>query len=279
MMAIDFMTIFWNLASGRETISLINVYKGVPISYPATIINVGENAIQVITEKYQLVCLYHERETYIQSPEISEIIKARVAGLDAPTSTVILSDFEIITNTIGERREVRVCPKFTIEGEVQSQDLADAYQGELADISHSGLGIYINERDFFPRVYRPGRKLTVGFKLPGTYQIYEPKGYEQDPYYRDEMARFDRASIRQSSIHQQKITSETQNVRRFVSPELTLQGSIANMLELESQKRYRIGVRLTLNEFARLIITQFIAQRQAEIIQEINSVYQLISQG
>lgn len=278
-MAIDFMTIFWNLASGRETISLINVYKGIPISYPATIINVGENAIQAITEKYQLVCLYHERETFIQSPEISEIIKARVIGLDAPTSTVILSDFEIITKTIGERREVRVCPKFTIEGEVQSQDLADAYQGELADISHSGLGIYINDRDFFPRVYRPGRKLTVCFKLPGTYQIYEQKGHEQTPYYRDEMARFDRANIRYSDIHKPKLTYETTNVRRFVSPELTLQGSIANILELESQKRHRIGVRLIMDEFSRMVISQFISQRQAEIIQEINSVYQLICQG
>lgn len=278
-MAIDFMTIFWNLASGRETISLINVYKGIPISYPATIINVGENAIQVITEKYQIVCLYHERETFIQSPEISEIIQAKVAGLDAPTSTVVLSDFEIVTKTIGERREVRVCPKFSIEGEVQSQDLADTYQGELADISQSGLGIYINERDFYPRIYRPGRKLTLSFKLPGTYQIFEKKGYEQSSYSRDEMSRFDRSNIRHSSIHQPKPTTEAPNVRRLISPELTLQGTIANTLELESQKRYRVGVRLILDEFSRLVISQFIAQRQSEIIQEINSVYQLISQG
>ncbi|MBN1536597.1 MAG: hypothetical protein JW908_07695 [Anaerolineales bacterium] len=278
-MAMDFMTIFWNLASGRETISLLNVYQGIPISYPATIINVGENVIQVITEKYQLVCLYHERETYIQSPEISEIIKAKVSGLDAATSTVILSDFEIVTKTIGERQEVRVCPKFSIEGEIQSQDLADVYQGELADISQSGMGIYINERDFFPRVYRPGRKLGLCFKLPGTYQIFESKGYIQTPYDRDEMARFNRSSLRYSDIHQPKQATDASNVRRLISPELTMQGTIANILELESQKRRRIGVRLVLDEFSRLVISQFIAQRQSEIIQEINAVYQLISEG
>lgn len=278
-MAIDFMTIFWNLASGRETISLINIYKGIPISYPATIINVGENAIQVITEKYQLVCLYHERETFIQSPEISEIIKARVMGLDASTSTVILSDFEIVTQTIGERREVRVCPKFTIEGEVQSQELADTYRGEMADISPSGLGIFISERDFFPRVYRPGRKLTLSFKLPGTYQIYEQKGYGQPASRREESSRYDRSSLGYSPIHQPKPVTEASNVRRLISPELTLQGTVANTLELKSQKRHRIGVRLILDEFSRLVISQFIAQRQSEIIQEINSVYQLINQG
>jgi hypothetical protein len=41
------------------------------------------------------------------------------------------------------------------------------------------------------------------------------------------MARFDRANIRYSDIHKPKLTYETTNVRRFVSPELTLQGSIA----------------------------------------------------
>jgi hypothetical protein len=277
-MAIDYMTIFWNLASGRETISLINVYKGIPISYPATIINVGENAIQVITEKYQLVCLYHERETFIQSPEISEIVRAKVIGLDAPTSTVVLSDFEVTTKTIGERREVRVCPKFTIEGEIQSQEVAEAYHAELADISQSGLGIYINEKDYFPRVYRPGRKLVVSFKLPGTFQIFEQKSYEQMSTRRDESSRFDRSNIRFSAIHQPKISSETSNVRRLISPELTIQGAVANTLDFESQRRHRVGVRLILDEFSRLVICQFIAQRQSEIIQEINSVYQLISQ-
>jgi hypothetical protein len=34
-----------------------------------------------------------------------------------------------------------------------------------------------------------------------------------------------------------------------------------------------------MDEFSRLVISQFISQRQAEIIQEINSVYQLICQG
>ncbi len=278
-MAVDFMSIFWNLASGRETISLINVYKGIPISYPATIINVGDNAIQVITEKYQLVCLYHERETFIQSPEISEIIKAKVLGLDAPTSTVILSNFEIVTKTIGERREVRVCPKFIIEGEVQSQELAETYHGELADISQSGLGIYINERDFFPRVYRPGRKLVVSFKLPGTYQIFEQKSYDYPSSQSDSSSRYDRSNLRYSTIHQQKTNPETSSVRRLVSPELTIQGVVANSLELKSQRRHRIGVRLLPDEYARLVMAQFITQRQSEIIQEINSVYQLISQG
>jgi hypothetical protein len=278
-MAIDYMTIFWNLASGRETISLINVYKGIPISYPATIINVGENAIQVITEKHQLVCLYHERETFIQSPEISEIIKANVSGLDAATSTVILSDFEITTKSIGERREVRVCPKFTIEGEIQAQELSETYHGELADISPSGLGIYINERDFYPRVYRPGRKLVVSFKLPGTFQIFEQKSYEYTSPRPEENSRFDRSNLRLSAIHQPKINSETTNVKRFISPELTMQGAVANTLDIESQRRHRVGVRLLMDEFSRLVIGQFITQRQSEIIQEINSVYQLISQG
>lgn len=278
-MAVDYMTVFWNLASGRETVSLINVYKGIPISYPATIINVGESAIQVITEKYQLVCLYHERETFIQSPELSDIIFTKVLGLDPAASTAILGEFEVVTKTIGERREVRVCPKIPIEGEVQSEDLADTYRGEMADISQNGLGIYLDERDFYPRVYRPGRKLTVCFKLPGTYQILERKSFAYASSQSGSESRFDRSSLRFSAIHQPKPNPEPANIRRLVSPEIIVNGVVANSMPLESQRRHRIGIRLYPDEFGRMIISQFISQRQSEIIQEINSVYQLISQG
>ena len=279
-MALDYMNVFWNLASGRETISLLNVYKGIPISYPATIINVGETAIELITEKHQLVCLYHERETHIQSPEIAEIIFAKVIGLDVPNLTAVLGQFEVVNKTIGERREVRVWPKFSIEGEVQTEELADTYQAEMADISRSGLGIYIRERDYFPRVYCNGRKLVVSFKLPGVYQIYEPKSYDYSSSSQAVNApRYDRSSMRFSTIHQPKSNPENTQIRRLASPEITVQGVIANIMALENQHRYRVGIRLYPNEFAQLIITQFVSQRQSEIIQEINSVYQLISQG
>jgi hypothetical protein len=60
---------FQRISNDDNKIKLINVYKGIPISYPAKEIKVDSNRVHVTTDPYQVVGLYRERETYIQSNE------------------------------------------------------------------------------------------------------------------------------------------------------------------------------------------------------------------
>lgn len=269
-----------NLAAAEKQIRLMNVYQGIPISYQASIQGVGSGSVKVQTEKYQLVCLYRERETCLQHPELPAVVKARVLDMDIPYLRATLGEFQYLHEGVGDRRQVRVWPKEMITGGLQTVDRSDTNTGELADISADGLGIYIPENEFSPRIYRQGRKISISYRLTGTYQLPPPKKYETS-YSSDPTVRFDRTQLRLSSIHtptwQSGGRDQGSSARIVHSPELEVTGIIANLAYEANNKRYRLGIKLLADENYRIVVTQFIAQRQSEIIQEINALYKIIT--
>ena len=61
-MAESIMDLFKKMiASGGEA-NLFNVYKGVPLSFPAKIVSIGDDALNVLTDSYQTVCMYIEKK-------------------------------------------------------------------------------------------------------------------------------------------------------------------------------------------------------------------------
>jgi hypothetical protein len=271
------LNVFHRLYMGEGNIRLLNIFQGVPIAYPATITSIGSDSISVITEKYQMVCLYRDKETFIQNPELHSVVKARVSNLYISQLQATLTDFSYVENGIGDRRQVRVLPKEQVTGGLQIADRSEMIGGELADISLEGIGIYIPEKEFSPRSFRHGRKVAINYRLIGTFQLPQPKRYESQ-YSRDPTRRFDRSQLRLSSIHTTELSGDQGASARLVySPDLEVQGLIANISYDAVNKRYRLGVHLHPDEQYRAIVAQFVAQRQSELIQEITSLYKLIS--
>jgi len=270
------LKIFQRLHLGEGNLRLLNIYQGVPIAYPATIRSISSSSIMVQTEKYQVVCLYRERETFIQNPEFQAVVKARVSDLYIPKLQATLTDFEYVEKGIGDRRQVRVWPKELVTGALQFTERSEAVTGELADISMDGLGIFVAEKDFSPRIFRHGRKIAINYRLTGTFQIPLPQKYEPQ-YSSDPTLRFDRSQLRLSNIHTPDIDTKASTSTRLVhSPELEAQGLIANIGFDALNKRYRLGIRLLADEQYRAIVSQFVSQRQSELIQEITSLYKLL---
>ncbi len=264
------------VASAESEIRLMNIYQGVPIAFPAAIVYTGPNSIIVKTEKYQIVCLYQERYTYIQYPGFPSVIKARVNRVDATNLQAELNEFEYVNERIGERRQVRVWPKEVVTSQLRLPERMDTIVGELADISVEGMGIYLSPNEYTAQLFRQGRKVAIIFRLPGIFQIAAPKHYETS--YDEEGDRYDRSQLRLSSIHTpiKGERNEVNGTRTVRSPEIEVTGSVANIYTESNTNRYRIGVKLQPNEYYRIIVTQFISQRQSEIIQEINTIYRLL---
>jgi len=103
----EIVDLFQQIRREKKEIKLINVYKGFPISYPGTVIAVGKKAIKVKTEAFQTVCLYLEKETYIQGDIFPAVVMANVVGLDFGKLEASLSAFRYVVGGIGDRKQVR----------------------------------------------------------------------------------------------------------------------------------------------------------------------------
>ena len=271
-----YIQLMQQIFDAKSSIRLLNVYQGVPISYLASILSVGDSTLTVKTDKYQIVCMYHESETFIQGETLPFILGCKVVEIDPANLIAVLTDLKRVDGQIGDRRQVRVVPRGPIQGVIQAPD-TDILRGELADISWDGLGIYIDRDYFSPRVYRRGAEISVFFNLPHTKDIVKPR---QGTQLDDPMNRFSRESLRMSTISEigepaQRLSLQPVS-KESLFYEVKVQGIIANTKREGGSNRYRIGIRLFPNELSKWGLQQFITLRQSEIIREIKTLYDLL---
>jgi hypothetical protein len=281
----DPISFFQRNIDENKRIRLLNVYKGVPISNMATITNIGISAITIKTEKFQIVSLYRERETYIQSDITATTIKAKVQQIDFPNVQATLDTFDFPKGNIGARTQVRVETEEPVQGAVMTNEMRRPFTAELADISQDGLGVFIRERFFVPTSYRIEANLSVFLPLQA---FYKGKGglqrtsvsWEKDNEFANAPSNESRRLNPISGfLHEDSHIGKSQ-----ISPdfnlkvkEIELHGTVVNVRKDSERSRYRIGIRLQRGDPAKAVISQFISQRQSEIINEINAVYNLLS--
>ncbi len=268
--------LFRQAAQANQSIYLLNVYKGVPISYEANVVDVSWATVKVRTQKYQVVCLYRERETYVQSRTWPHTLHARVVEVDLQKTEAVLTSFEYVTSRIGDRMRVRVQPQGPLEGDVQAKDLPQAFRCELADLSQDGMAIYIAARNYSPLVYQKGANITLTLRFPGVYTIseYDPQSYT--PRRTDANERFSRENLRLWTEPDRQSYTQDYTDRQLRLPELKIKGMVVNTREESPYRRYRIGIRIHPDDVSRAVISQFIFQRQTEIIKELKAVYEML---
>lgn len=276
----QFMKFFRRVAKDNVGINLINVYKGVPIAYPAIISQVGQDSIKVKTEPFQIVCLHRERETFIQSKYFPTVIKARVVKVDFAKTFAELSGFEVVKGNIGSRRQVRVVPANPIAGVVQREGMDATFDGELADISLDGMGIYLSRKDYSPTIFSIDTRISIMLRLP-IEGVLPPSTGETLPEHTPLQVRFDDVRARLDVPQQLEETPAIWGVdvtrRRELSSEFMVEGVIVNVREENRANRYRLGIRLLPWGSSRAIISKFIVQRQSEIIREVKTLYDMLS--
>ena len=273
----EILGLFPQIKREKKEIKLINVYKGFPISYPGTVVAVGKKAIKVKTEAFQTVCLYLDKETYVQSDIFPAVVRANVVDLDFNKLEATLSTFKYVVGGIGHRTQVRVEPKVPMEGLIQSKERHTVVRGELADISLDGLAVYLKPQLFTPRLYYKGAEIIIHTKLPGMKKPSTPRVIEENMPRRPEaQPRFDdlrRASTRLPMAEYPPIyTGDSPRRGEFV-----ILGTIVNLREESLYRRWRLGIHLNAESSSRALISEFMLQRQSEILREIRSLYNALS--
>jgi hypothetical protein len=281
-MAETILELFNKLTASGSEIYLLNVYKGVPLSYAAKIIEVSDYYIRVLTDNYQTVGMYIEKMTYIQSKWLPEILRAEVIELDSREKTARLANFSYVTSGIGKRMQVRIQPKERLEGDIQNTQDNRLVRAELADISQDGLAFYLPKLMFSQREYFKGAQIKVTLYLPGEYKTNQQKtDLSLDKASGD---RFSRNNVRNITVNSQVPratgTQPGGAYNRFVSnPKVVIRAMVANVRLEETHSRYRIGAHFLSTDPPWPLIPQFIAQRQAEIVKEIRMMGELLAKN
>jgi hypothetical protein len=197
--------------------------------------------------------------------------------LDFNKLDATLSSFKYMVGGIGNRTQVRVEPKEPMEGLIQSKERHTVVRGELADLSLDGLAVYLEPQLFTPRLYYKGAEIIIHMKLPGVKKPHAPKVFEETTSSRPEAGpRFDdlrRAPTRLPMTEYPPIyTSDTQRRGEFV-----ILGTIVNLREESLYRRWRLGIHLNAEGSSKALISEFILQRQTEILREIRSLYNALS--
>jgi hypothetical protein len=147
----------------QQAVSLLNVFKGVPVICTAQVQNVLNNGAVFAVVPPESTSLMWERYTWIQAAELLEAVKARVLSFDILSGIAELSDFQYAGSRLGERSAVRVEPKETLRVFINTQ--TQSIVGTMADISTIGVGVYVyhleNEHPF-----RRAAEVTLVMRLP-----------------------------------------------------------------------------------------------------------------
>lgn len=277
----EIMNHFNQIAAANQELRLVNEYKGIPVSYGARITEVGRSSIRVKTEKYQIVCLYRERFTFIQALPLPRNVSARVMLLDVGKMEALLSKFVYTNPGMGERRQVRVEPETTITGFVTSDNTPLPIQGELADLSQDGLGVYIRQSDYSPQYHVRGNPVRVYMQLPISHHS-APKKIDLIPLPNfDIPARYDTFSPvsfenKGEEPGRPSLEISSSNIETH-SHEIIAHGTIVNIKSEISNRRHRLGILLQQRDPSRAIINRFISRRQLELTREIKTIYEMLS--
>lgn len=250
----EIMSLFRQLARDQAVVRMLNIYKGLPISYDTYVYAVGASEIQMPSSKNHIACLYHQGETFLQGDTLPVVIRSKVTRLNLAKDFAILTNFEIVKNDIGKRMQIRVEPDEPLVATIQFRGSAYEFLAPVADISANGASVYF-DGDMFPsRLAQPGNELTMSISLP------------------DSAARKLRKAMPLPKIEGRKIASSLQTHLHGGQDRqgiVTAKGKIIAARHETASKRYHLNTQLTFKDPHRMVLLQYISQRQTEIIHDL----------
>ena len=200
------------------------------------------------SDKHQIACLYHQRETYLLGEELPWILYSQVVSLHLGKEEATLAELEVAPNSIGNRAQIRVEPSEPLVAVIQFTGSSAQFFASVADISAEGAGVYFESYTFPTRLCQPENEISMTISLPDTV-AQKIKKIPTKPLL------------------------ENQSVKSFLQDgkvSITTRGKIISVRHEFAENRYRVGMRLFFKDLSRTVILQYISQRQSEIIRDLS---------
>ena len=243
------------IARNQSEIKLLNVYKGLPISYDVRIHSIGNSELQVHSNRNQLACLYYQRETYLQGEELPFTLRSQVMSLHLGKEDAVLANLEIAPNSIGNRTQIRVEPDEPLLAVIRFEGSSSEFFVPVADISAEGAGVYFEHYMFPTRLCQPKSGISMSIWLPDTNSSKRKKLPTRSLVESRNSKLFSRSDL--PNGQEGKVV-------------LTTKGNVVSVRPEFHSSRYRIGLRLFFKDLSRTVILHYISQRQSEIIRDLS---------
>jgi hypothetical protein len=250
----DLLQTLRQVEKNKSSIKLLNIYKGLPISYSTNILSVGASEIVVPGNKNHIACLYYQGESYLLGDELPTIVRSQVKSLNLAKDHAILENFEIAQTNIGNRAQIRVEPDDPLVVGIQFKSSPFEFLAPLADISASGASFFFEGYIFPSRLSQPGSEFTMTISIP-DFVVRKMKKLSARPGNEGRMAT---APLRTnlSSGHDGQVVINANG--RVIA--------VRHELELD---RFRVSAQVFFKDLSRMVILQYISHRQTEIINEL----------
>lgn len=141
-------------------VSVTNYYKGLPVTYPATVLGVEHGNLDLDVNSQQAVAIDNDRYALIHSKLFSFPVAAHVQYVNIKKHMVTLNKLCFVEVLAEKRAAVRLNLDPPVRATIQCADQSIA--GELVNISTQGLAVTVN--DFFTP--EPDTEISVKFMLP-----------------------------------------------------------------------------------------------------------------
>jgi len=146
------------METGQE-LDILNFHKSFPITCKGRVEKIDQTLVTLRVQPPGSVCLESQEYTIVLSRGLPEAVRARVVNFDLVSGVLHLSDFGYVGSHFGERMIARVQPGEPIEVSIECD--GQFYSGVLADVSLSGVGIYIKND-----ILSKGQMVELSLPLP-----------------------------------------------------------------------------------------------------------------
>jgi hypothetical protein len=149
------------LQTGRP-LDLLSSFKGVPVRFKATLLEIQPEGVIIHTAQHELVCLQLEPEVVVLGEGGDEAWRADGAEVHLAQGRARLTNLRYADSRLGNRLMVRVKPKGPMP--VRLEFGGQTVMGEIADLSLGGLAVQVTAEP-------PGRPLKPNMSAPLAFDL------------------------------------------------------------------------------------------------------------
>ena len=131
-----------NIFNKSSSISLNNLYKGIPIQESARVNGFNNGIIQVKIKPTKLSFYEKEKFTFVQHDLIPDIIKANILKIDRDRSVIILNSLEFLKSSPVERSNTRIKPNKNIHA-ILTKNNKKLAEGNIISISEDSISLKV----------------------------------------------------------------------------------------------------------------------------------------
>lgn len=151
----------------EKTVTLYNLYNGIPIKEEATIAKFDEGIAQLNVSTPKILYYTKENFTFIQHDKIPSIIKARIIKVDPAKSLLVLANLEFLDASPLDRSYTRIQPQKPINATLLLNKIK-CIDGNIDTLSESSVVLHVKLADIEKLIHKDlvEKEFDIVFQIP-----------------------------------------------------------------------------------------------------------------